>query len=213
VGIESGGDNEKIGAEREQRWKHSIIKGCKIFPVSGSRRKRNIHGVSFPRTGAMLVPRSSAWIERIPVQTDVQNACVVLEDVLRSVPVVDIPIKNRNVLPLVYRLSVACTHGYIVEEAEAHRLITLCMVSWRSDRTECRIDGSVNGSINGAENAPSGKERNVKGLPDGIGVSPVKEAASTFTGPADVIDMMLRVNSAKLVGGSRSRIQVYEVLA
>ncbi len=126
---------------------------------------------------------------------------------------VDIPIKNRNFLSPVCRLSVACTDGYIIEETEAQRLITLCMVSRWPNRTECRIEGSVKGSINGAENTPCSKECSVKGLADSIGVSTVKEAASAVTDLADVFDMMLCVNRAKLVNGSRSQIQVYKVLA
>jgi hypothetical protein len=124
----------------------------------------------------------------------------------------DIPIENRDILHGMGRLRVARTDGDIVEEAEAHWLITLCMVSGWSDRTECRINGSVRCGINSTENASCGKKCNIKRLPDSIGVSSVKEAASAFTGRADVFDMTLRVNGAKLVEGGRSRIKVHEVL-
>ena len=60
----------------------------------------------------------------------VQDGGVVLEDVLRAIAMVDVPVEDDNLLSA-RSLGCPSSHSRIIEEAEAHCHVALGMMPWR----------------------------------------------------------------------------------
>ena len=76
-----------------------------------------------------------------------------VENILRAVAVVHVPIENRDSLDAVDGLRVPGRHGDMVEKAEAHGAIRRRMVSGRSHRAKGVIDASGQRRIDGVHHA------------------------------------------------------------
>jgi hypothetical protein len=66
------------------------------------------------------------------VQADVQDGRVLLKDVLRAVPVMDIPVKDRDPFDPMPVLRISRPYRDVVEQAETHRRVGLGMVPGRA---------------------------------------------------------------------------------
>lgn len=65
-----------------------------------------------------------------------QDAWIILENILRSVPVMDIPINDSDTLHAMMMLRMTRRNRNIVEKAEPHRGGTLSVMSRRAGRDE-----------------------------------------------------------------------------
>ena len=65
------------------------------------------------------------------MQADEQHPIIFPEDLLRSIPMMDIIIHHSNALQPPDFQSMCCCYCHIVEDAEAHAFVTFCMVPWR----------------------------------------------------------------------------------
>jgi len=73
------------------------------------------------------------------VDADKKHARVFFEDLLRAVPVVDVPVEDRDLFPAVLRLRVARGDRDVVEYAEPHRAALSGMMARRANCAEHRI--------------------------------------------------------------------------
>ena len=76
-----------------------------------------------------------------------EDTVVGVKDVLCSVPVMNIPIDDRNSLKAVFFLGVSGGDGGIVENAEAHTPIGRCVVSGRANRAKRVLKISLHDSV------------------------------------------------------------------
>ena len=83
------------------------------------------------------------------MQRDEENGVVVLEDRLRPVAVVDVPVEDRHPLDAELRLRPPRRDRNVVEEAEPHRAVPQGVVPRGTDDGETatpdRLDGSAGG--------------------------------------------------------------------
>ena len=136
-GVESSRDYEEIGAESAQNRQHDERERGEVVgvmhPILGPRdvdvapdARARAHLVELP--GLRIPPVSKA------VERDVEDSCLLVEEVLRAVAVVDVPIKD-GYLAHALRERAARGHRYRVVEAEAlsavaRRVIRARVVSW-----------------------------------------------------------------------------------
>ena len=85
------------------------------------------------------------------MERQVEDAGVVPEDVLRPVPVVDVPVENRHPLEPVLRLRRPGRDRGVVEEAEAHRAVGRRVMAGRPDECEPADPGRLDRRARGEQ--------------------------------------------------------------
>jgi len=95
---------------------------------------------SFAGPGSVVARRAArARIKRILMRGEKEHGWILVENFLRPVAVVDIPVDNGCPLEAVRLLKVASADGGVVEQAETHRPVAFGMVPGRAGRTEDRV--------------------------------------------------------------------------
>src|SRR5881296_2914530 len=90
---------------------------------------------------------------------EVEHRAISVEDILRPVAVVDVPVGNQDAADAVFSLRVAGADGDVVEDAEAHAFGRRCVVSRRTDDAEGVPGFSPNHSIHTVQNRAGSPER------------------------------------------------------
>src|SRR5690606_24801602 len=101
---------------------YARIVGGEPFGIACSGRQRATESGASAGASAGLGLVAGAGIERRLVDGDVPDVATVVEDVLRAVTVVDIPVDDRDPGRAV-EPGVGGGDGDAVEQAEAHRLV------------------------------------------------------------------------------------------
>ena len=132
-----------------------LLEAWLTISVSQARlQPRHIDGASLARADAGFVELARAGKETAPapMQRDEEYVGIGLEDVLRAIAVVHVPIENRHALDaMVAPSGRGCDCG-IVEEAEAECLVALGVVARRTHQRKraahlaeqhrlCRLEG------------------------------------------------------------------------
>lgn len=102
--------------------------------VSGTRRERDIDIVSQAFSFAILCNKTLVdGIISILMNRDEKRARVVVEDLLRSISVMDVPIDDGYLLETIDFTSVFGSDGNVVEDAKAETSFGFRVVSWRAN--------------------------------------------------------------------------------
>src|SRR6185295_17055697 len=112
------------------------LKGSDDLPASSASRKRTVHRGAFPRTIAGFTRRTRSWVPGPLVGAEEEDRSVFVKSVLRSVPMVDVPIDNHYLTDPMFLLCIAGCDGHTVEDAKSHSLIRTRVMSGRPHRTE-----------------------------------------------------------------------------
>src|SRR5262245_14808225 len=138
VSIEAGAEEHEFGLGRLGRGFDGSRGLVPVFAARGAVADRNVEGRAQAWAVTGLVGGAGAWIESLAVAVNAQeeNTRVVVEDVLRAVAVVDVPVDDEHPLNPVYFLGVAGSQGDVVEEAEAHRVRRRGMMPGWADEAE-----------------------------------------------------------------------------
>ena len=88
---------------------------------------------------------------------EIQDGRIVVECLLGSVPVVEIPVNYQNLLELPLLLQISCSYGDIVEIAEAEWPLVECVVPGRTDGAKCVFDAVFHYSVNPGQYGGCGK--------------------------------------------------------
>src|SRR5579884_257332 len=94
--IKSGRDEDEIGLERRQRRRHHLLESVENVEISGPLFKRAIQREALPRPLSSLLFGAGAGIKRILVGAEIKNGRVRIEESLRAVPMVNIPIEDED---------------------------------------------------------------------------------------------------------------------
>src|SRR5256885_17052499 len=90
----------------------------------------------------------------------IKNRWIVIEDSLRAVAVMNVPIENRNAIDFFeLLLRITSSDGHIIEETEAHRAIRRGMVSRRAHGNERILRRAFNQRINRATGRAGAAQR------------------------------------------------------
>ena len=158
-----------------------VFQVLSVLLVAGTGGERHVQGSRVSLAGA-----AATWIERPLVDRDEQDAVVVPELVLCPVPVVHVPVEDREPVYAELSLCESGRHGDVVEEAEAHRAIAEGVVAGRPYEGEARL-------LDGLDRGPGRESRHLeaRGSADRVRIQEDGLAALACTPhPLDVVGVV-----------------------
>ena len=114
---------------------HRLDEGQELVGAR-ARRHREVDGVALAVAVAEIRRGPRARIERALVDARVEDPGGAVEDRLGAVAMVDVPVDHQDALDAALLESVRGGHRDVVEQAEAHRSVSLGVVSRRPQATE-----------------------------------------------------------------------------
>src|SRR5579884_365319 len=190
VGVEPGRHEQQLRLERRHRPLHRLPR-LEVPPIARSCRERDVD-----EGRPLLVRAAGAWIERPLVERDEEDRRVVRQQVLRPVAVVDVPVDDRDAADAELGLRPARGDRDRVEQAKAHRAVSLRVVAGRPrERERAAADGL---------DRCAGREQ--RGLERRLGAGRVR--VDEPAGRADLVDEALRVAAQHV--GLRRRLALHE---
>lgn len=177
--VESGGDEDELGAEFFHGGDELFLEAGEDFCAPGEGGERAIEGGPLPRAGASLIGAASARVPRSLVGAEEEDGAVFVEDVLGAVAVVDVPIDDEDAIEAVTALGVAGGDGDVIKDAKAHAVAGIGVVTGWPDEAEGSVDGPGRDGIHGGESAADGGEG---GGPGGAGDGGVASAERVMAG-------------------------------
>ena len=209
IAVEARGDENEVGCELPADRHHDLVEGVRVFGVAEARGKRQVHGASRRRTLPHLLGRARARVVRVLVRGDVQHVGVRLEDVLRAVAVVQVPVDDGD--PANTAGPQECgRHRHVVEEAEAHRAVALGVMAGRPDEREAALHLAAEDRLAAREEAPGGEPRRSGGGGRRDRVR-VEDDARLARRARHALDVSARVDLRELVVGRGARLEANEV--
>ena len=157
--VEPCRDHDELGSERSGRGQQPVAERAQDLFAAGVRRERAIDGRVGPRARAGFVAHASAGIPRRLVRAKEQDGRVLVEDILRAVAVMHVPVHDQDALQAVALDRVARPDRDIVEDAESHALYRTRVVAGRTQRAEGLLDGSGQHRVDGRADRADGHAR------------------------------------------------------
>ncbi len=96
-------------------------------------RHRDVERRAVPSALAHLTPMAGSRKQRPGMRRAVEHARVLVEDILRAVAVMRIPVDDRQALQAKHVEGIARCYRNMVDKAEAHRTATCGVVARRAD--------------------------------------------------------------------------------
>src|SRR5581483_8810206 len=131
---------------------------------SRSRWKRIIHDQPFCLTLASLIRRARTWIPRILMRAEEEYRAVGIEDLLRAVAVVNVPVGNENPFGAMPALGVSRGNRDVVEDAESHATPRSGVVTGRAHDAERVARMSFHHGVDRIQHAAHRIQRDVERL-------------------------------------------------
>src|SRR5712691_7184810 len=138
MGIKSGGDDDQIRLEFRT---HLIDCGSKhplLFSRRGSGFNRHVQCVTRASANAGFAASARTRVPGVLMHRKEEDCWVVIENSLRSVSVMHVPVNNRNSLNLrITILRIPSGYSNVIEKTEAHCTLWSRMVARRTHRNKC----------------------------------------------------------------------------
>ena len=135
--VEAGRDHHELGRKLAADRQHERVEGGEVLGVAHPLvRPRHVERVPGAGAAAHLARRAGAREEALaePMQRHKQHRRVVVEDLLRAVAVVDVPVDDEHAPHAVLPHRCARRHRHRVEEAEAaHPVGARVVARWPHD--------------------------------------------------------------------------------
>ena len=158
IAIEAGGDEDEVGGELSTDRQHHLGEGTHVLAIAEPGRERQVERPPGSGTLAYLLGGAGARIERVLMGRDVEHVRIALEEMLRAVAVMQVPVDDHHA-PEAAAPEPRGGDGDVVEEAEAHRAIALRMVAGRTDEREAVRHLSREDGLADDEEAARGQAR------------------------------------------------------
>src|SRR5262245_49570032 len=134
--VEAGADKDEVGFEASDRWHELSFEGLKELRVACSWRHGHIQDLARSRSRPGFLHRAGSRVGAVIMRTEIKDGTIVVEDILRAIAVVIIPINNQNSTDSMLLLKIARSDGDIVEDAKPHAAIRCCVMPRRTYRGE-----------------------------------------------------------------------------
>src|SRR5262249_6089225 len=140
-----------------------------VVCVAHSRRPGHVDRSAARLAAADFFQRARTGIKGVLMRREIQNAGVVPECVLSSVPVVNVPVDDQD------SRGSGRAHGLrgdgdVVEEAETHGLVGFGVMSWRTDEGEPAREIAPPDGESKVDQTPGGEPGGGGGIRTRIGV-------------------------------------------
>ena len=126
-GVETGRDDDQLRLEMVHGRRQQILKGEHEFLSAGAAGHRAVEVRAQTLAAARFLLAAGPGIPGELVRAEVEHRAVFIEDVLRAVAVVHVPVDNQHLAQMVLALCIAGGDGGVVEHAEAHAAMA---VAW-----------------------------------------------------------------------------------
>ncbi len=140
---------------------------------------------------------------------DEANVALLLDERLRPVAVVNVPVDDQHSLGAVPLTRVVCADGHVPEEAETHRASADRVVTWRANRAEASPGPTpvAEREVDAVEHRTGGRGRRIPGsfAHDGVRIEP---AAAGFGQRAHRLHVRAIVRDRQLVDRRVARVDV-----
>src|SRR5690606_6669570 len=182
----------------------------------GPGRERNVQREARGRTRTGLRCEARARIVMVEVQRQVEDTRILVEDVLRAVAVMHIPVDDQDALDAVFRLCSTRRDRDVVEQTEAHCAIRGRMMSGRTAQRERGPRAAAHDEVDGIDRTARGGCRRIPGRRrhDRIGVE--RDLRTRLRRPRDRsayrLDMIGRVHAQQLLHRRVTRLVLEHVL-
>src|ERR1035437_1289203 len=146
-GIESRRDEHEIRLEGRGCWLQSFLKCLPVIGVATTGRERHIDLRSKALAHPLVLRAASSGIERRLMDREVKDRRVLVENRLRSVAMVHVPIHDQHPGQLVLLLDVLRGDGYVVKQTKPHCLVLRRVMARRANRPEGVLYLSLHHSV------------------------------------------------------------------
>src|SRR5688572_21403116 len=157
VRIEACRDNHEFRLECIGRRYQRFLKDSAILLIALTCLHRHVDRESFTCSPSPFRLSTRSWIMRVLVRAEEEHGGIVLETMLRTVPMMYIPIHNQYTLEAVFLLHITRRNRDIVEETEAHCAPRLGMMPRRPHRTEDMLHLPAHDRIDSSQH-PTGRQ-------------------------------------------------------
>ena len=171
AGVESGGEDDEVGAEGVHGGDEFLAEGIQNGSAASSGGEGAVEGGGFAGGGAGFGGVASAWVPRGLVDGEEEDVGVFVEDVLGAVAVVDIPIGDEDAVDAPGFAGVAGGDSGVVVDAEAHAAGGGGVVAGRADGGEGVADMALEDGIDGGEGGAGGEAGDFWGFRANVGVA------------------------------------------
>ncbi len=205
AGIEAGGDQNEIGAEGFHARREVLTESAGYFRAAGTGGERAIERELLPCPLTGFARRSCSRIPGRLVRAEEEDGGIGVEDVLRAVTVVHVPIGDGDALDSVATLRVAGSNGDIVEQAEAHAARRTGVMAWRPHDAKCIGGIALHDEIDSVEASTRGTQGDFERAGADIGVTGAERVCAAFDIVAGNCEVLKRMTERQFVLGGVAR--------
>src|SRR5215217_2139259 len=161
VGVVARGDQDQSRTELAQHGEQDPGERRRVETLARARGQRHVHGQADSFALPYLVGPTGSRVERALVRREVEHLPILVEDVLGTVAVVDVPVEN-GYPPYPAREGVACADRGVVEQAEPHPRRPPGVVARRARYREGRLPRER--ALDRRDGGPAGQRRRLPGM-------------------------------------------------
>lgn len=205
VGIEPGGEEEKLRFKVFDGGLDGRIEGIDVEVDAGAGRERDIEGGVFAVADTDFVLFTGVRVQGQLMNAAEEDGGAFVKDVLGSVAVVDIPVEDADPFDAVCLLGVVGRNGDIIEEAKAHRFFGTGVVTGRAHEIEGALESPLEDGINTGNGSACGEGSGAIGIGADEGFSEVDGVATGQAGLFNEGPVFRTVDGLDPFGGSRLR--------
>ena len=148
-----------------------FLESAQNLLAPGARGKRAIQRHAFARAFSVFAARAGARIPRRLMRAEEEHRAVGIENILRAVAVMDVPIGDQHPPDAMLALSVARRDRDGVEDAEAHAAHRRGMMARRPADGNGIGNPLLDDRIHGVQRSAGGAQRRIEGLRRNDGVA------------------------------------------
>ena len=169
VRVETRRDEDQLRFVLCENGKNELVDRAQVLALPAPGGQREIHRIPGSGAGTDIGGPAGSRIVRRLVKRDVEDVASVCEDVFGTVAVMNVPVDDRDPVEPGGE-SIGCCDRHIVQQAEAHGPVVLCVVTRRAHCDE-RIDRLAGdcGPRRG-DSTPGGEARGEPRMPVGARV-------------------------------------------
>ena len=157
--IESRRNQDELRLERAPDRNDQLVEDAHIFRVAKFGRHRRVDRVAETLAGADFLHRAGARIVRELMRRDVQDLGAVVEDFLRTVAMMEVPVDHHHAPEALVPDEPFGRDRDVVEEAKSHRAARQRMMPGRPHNREGILRGAIQDRLDRRQHASGCEQR------------------------------------------------------
>jgi hypothetical protein len=160
VAVEAGGDEDEVRRELARDREDDLVERACELGIAEAGGERQVERPAGAGAGADLGDRAGPGIDAVLVRRHVEDARVVLEEMLRAVAVMQVPVDDADAADT-RRAQRRRGDGNVVEEAETHRARVLGVMARRTHERKAIRDLAGTDGLAEVDEPAGGEARGV----------------------------------------------------